>query len=941
MKTFIEYIGDILLDQIAIGNDPLLILPNKRPVAYLQKYMASKSTQPIWFPKIYTIEDYVLSITKMQLADPIYTAHSLYEIYTEALQDQADAFDDFIKWWNLLISDFNDIDMYMVDSKQLFNYINEAKAIEHWNPGEEAPTKLQQHYLSFWKYLPLFYEKLNQKLSANNLGYRGMIYRKAAQLVQQNDFEIKHNDVLFAGFNALSTSEEIIIEYFLSSKKGAIYWEADDYYVADEKQEAGKFLRHYKSKWQKYDNAIFFSNNALLNEAKEINIIGAPKSMMQASLAGSISKKILHQEVINAALIPADETLLSPLLYQLPSIENKEINISMGYPIISLPLHALYVIVFDFLNQLEKDKQALFGTNLIHQLFNHPYAPVLFKSKNDKSVSGDIKIIKQKILSSGKIHHSLNELEVLNNQVQSSNFYWLFELLIEQFSDPKSLPKIFISINECLVANAPAFKILKEMLLMQVNIYDNIIHDISKVLYGSEHAVITQSKTFKNLINQSLIGKTLPFIGNATGDMQFIGILETRMLQFDELIITSCNEGILPSSKASGNSFIPFDIRFQFNLPTYKDSEAVFAYHFYRLLQGAKKIHLIYNTETDEFGSGEKSRFLTQLEMELSVKNKQAIVKNDIIKLPQLNNNSRKSIQFDHNENTDAILKTQVEKGLSATALISYKNCSLQFYYKYIERIKEPDEIANEIGANIVGSVIHAVLEKIYAPLKNQTITIKQLAFTFEDLEAMTRGEFEKIEPGADHNSGKNLLFVQTAIRIISKFLLQEQSAIKSGVKIKLLHTEVQFEHDLKLDIKKVKLRGTIDRMDEWDNKIRIIDYKTGTVDPSKLKINTIEDVFEDADYDKAFQLLFYTLLYHKNYPKAMQEVEAGILSLRKISDGLYSVNTAYEATEMMELFEQQLVLIIKQLLDPKIAFTQTNNLDICAYCAYANICMK
>ena len=158
MKTFIEYIGDILLDQIALENAPVLVLPNKRPIAYLQKYMASKSKNPIWFPKIYTIEDFVLHHTKMQLADPLYIAKSLYEIYTEALQDQADAFDDFIKWWSLLIADFNDIDMYMVDSNQLFNYINEAKAIEQWNPGEQTPTKLQQHYLTFWKYLPVFYE---------------------------------------------------------------------------------------------------------------------------------------------------------------------------------------------------------------------------------------------------------------------------------------------------------------------------------------------------------------------------------------------------------------------------------------------------------------------------------------------------------------------------------------------------------------------------------------------------------------------------------------------------------------------------------------------------------------------------------------------------------------------------------------------------------------
>lgn len=214
---------------------------------------------------------------------------------------------------------------------------------------------------------------------------------------------------------------------------------------------------------------------------------------------------------------------------------------------------------------------------------------------------------------------------------------------------------------------------------------------------------------------------------------------------------------------------------------------------------------------------------------------------------------------------------------MSATALITYKNCALQFYFKYIERIREPDEIASEVGANIVGSVIHAVLEKIYAPLINQVISMKQIDYSFEVLETLTREAFNKIEPGSDSNSGKNLLFVQTAVRIVSKFLHQEQKAIKSGVKIKLLHTEAQFESELLVKNENVKLRGTIDRMDEWNNAIRIIDYKTGSVDQSKLKVNTIEDVFEEADYDKAFQLLFYTLLYHKNYPNVTKEVEARI----------------------------------------------------------------
>jgi RecB family exonuclease len=940
MKPFIEHLSEILIAQIEKGNDPILILPNKRPIAYLQKYMASKAQQAIWFPKIYTIEEFVIHITQMQVADPIYTAASLFEIYSEALQDQADSFDDFIKWWNLIISDFNDIDMYMVDAMQLFNYINDAKAIELWNPGEHTPTPLQQHYLSFWKYLPTFYHQLNQVLVDQNLGYRGMLYKKAAHILQNNAFTLTNTPVIFAGFNALSTSEEIIVEHFLKNNQGFIYCESDDYYLRDSQQEAGKFLRKYKAKWEHYPNAIFYTNNCLLSASKEVNIIGAPKSMMQATVAGNLTSKILLNNVQNAALIPADEAMLLPLLYHLPEKDIKEINISMGYPIVSLPLSSLYAIIFELISKLEKEKDALFNTHLIHQLFSHPYSNILFTLNKNQNVQFEIKNLIQKIVASNKIYFSIADIKVLNDENPQLNFYYFFELLIQLFNNEITLTQLLNSINTLLEENANQLGELKEILLLQITTYNEILKDIFHVFYNSNKNIITQHKTVLNLINQSLASKTLPFIGNATGGFQFIGILETRMLHFDEVIICGCNEGILPSAKASGNSFIPYDIRNQYQLPTYKDSEAIFAYHFYRLIQGAKKVHLIYNTETDEFGSGEKSRFLTQLEMELVIKNPLANINSKIISLPNLTHVNRNSISFEHNSKIDNAISDLLEKGLSATALISYKNCPLQFYFKYIEKVKEPNEIANEVGANIVGSVIHAVLEEIYAPLKNDIIKLNQIEYNIADLEAKTIKAFKHIEPNAEIQSGKNLLFIQTAVRIVFNYLKEEQKALKRGANLKLLFTEQQFDGNLNINNATIKLRGTIDRMDLYNNQVRIIDYKTGSVDTAKLKIKNLDDLFLDADYDKAFQLLFYTLLYIKNFPEANKDVLSGILSLRKISIGLSCVE-AENKDELMSLFEDKLVDLIKNLMKQDVPFKQTNNLKICSYCAYVNVCMK
>lgn len=943
MKNFIEYIGDQLLALLAQNKEPVLVFPNKRPVAFLQNYVSQQAQKPIWFPKIFTIEEFVVHLTSTQIADADYTAACLYEIYAEVLQDQADSFDDFISWWNLMIADFNDIDMYMVPSEQLFNYINEVKLIEQWNLGEEQFTILQQKYLSFWKYLPIFYAQLNEKLNKENLGYRGMIYKKAAGKVNSTDFNFSAQTVIFAGFNALSTSEEYIVEYFLKNKKGFIYWESDDYYLKDENQEAGKFLRHYYSKWKHYDNSIFFGQHQLLNTPIEIKILGAPKSIMQAGLAGKLVNEIFSNQTLNsnlnAALIPADENQLHPLLYQLPAGHVNHINISMGYPISALPLKGLYEIIFDFIHQIEKDKQAVFSSNIILRILNHPYTAYLFQGDDNILPFKELQKLKHQILASGKIQYQLSELQKLQTGFEKIYFYWFFVNITNSYADLNKVISFLFEINHRLTSQHSGS--IQQLQLHQVGIYNEIIERIDNTYFKNKITPIKQSKTLFTLIKQAIQSYTLPFLGNATDGLQCIGLLETRMLHFNEIIITGCNEGILPKAKASGNSFIPFDIRNQFNLPTYKDSEAVFAYHFYRVIQGAKKVYLIYNTETDEFGSGEKSRFLSQLEMELKQKNKLAKIKNEIIDLPKISGFKRKAISFEHNEIIDQNLMALCEKGLSATSLISFKNCSLQFYFKYLEQIKEPDSIADEVGANIVGSVIHKVLEEIYAPLKSTEIKKEQLQFTSEEIERMTTQAYVQLETGIDPNTGKNLLFIQTAVRIISRFLWYEIQDLKAGKKIKLLHTEVPLETKLEVLNNTVKLRGTVDRIDQWQQKIRIIDYKTGSVDPSKLKINSLEHVFENADYDKAFQLLFYTLLYQKNNPDTKQEIEAGILSLRKISEGIFSLRNELEMDNYLLEFERKLQLLIVQLLDTDVPFIQTEHIEKCAYCAYADICMK
>lgn len=948
MKNYLEYIGDLIIQHIQQEQEIILVLPNKRPVAYLQQYIASQLNKPIWFPQVFTIEELVCELSGMQAADPGYTACCLYRIYKELLQDQADSFDDFLKWWNMLISDFNDIDMYLVDADSLFNYVNEAKAIDLWNPGQATLTELQQRYLSFWKHLPALYKQLNEQLSNAHLGYRGMLYRKAAANLSNNASYFEGKPLIFAGFNALSSSEENIIAYFLKQQQGFIYWEADEYYLNDKSQEAGKFLRYYKEHWGNYKNSIFYCNNRLSQEPKEIHISGAPKSMMQASYAGQLLKELIdsHASVNNSALnaldialIPADESQLNPMLYQLPAAYIKQINISMGYPIISLPLYGLYELVFEMIAFRDKHEQALFNASLLHRFFSHPYFPVLCAENHDKGVGQEINSLKKALLLSGKITYDVNDLALLHQDYKHINTLWFFDAVSKTKGDLSCVLKLLNNINDHLSSSANIHDSIKQLLQYQLSTYNQVLLDIHNIFFVDDEQLIKQSKTLLTLITQGLQSSTVPFLGNATGGVQFIGLLETRMLHFDELIITGCNEGILPGAKAAGNSFIPFDIRLSYQLPTYRDSEAVFAYHFYRLLQGAKKIHLIYNTETDEFGSGERSRFLSQIEKEIVLKNKQATVRQSIIKLPEISGSGRKSIRIAHQLHLDKINNLLVNVGLSPTALTSYKNCSLKFYFKYIEKIKEPDEIADEVGANIVGNVIHHVLEDIYLPLVSKEITAKDITYTTSALEQMTVKAFEIIQVGSYAHSGKNLLFIQTAVRIISKYLNDEIEQLNQAAKISIMHIEEKFKTHMKVRDVMVLLQGKTDRIDKYNGAIRIIDYKTGSVDKKKLKIETADQLFMSHEYDKAFQLMFYRLLFD-DLKKSDDNLITGILSLRKISDGLNVVETE-DVNELMKDFRIKLNALLEKLLDEHGIFEQTDDIDVCAYCEYKNICMK
>lgn len=927
MDSFIDFLCTKIHSEIQAGKEPLFVLPNKRPIVFIQQKLAQNIQNPIWFPKILTIDDFVQEISGLKQTPTHITAKRLYEIYKATLQEHADSFDDFIKWWSMLIADFNDVDMYMVSTSDLFSYINDIKALELWNLGQQDLTQLQQEYLKFWKLLPELYSKLRESLHEDHVGYRGMIYRKAAQTVYESSFKSPWHQVIFAGFNALSVSEEQIIEYFLSNEQGKIYWEADSYYLDDKKQEAGRFIRHYQDKWSKFTRNEFFITDNFKNTKKNISIIGAPKSMMQAAQASEIASSYMMQQSDATALIPAQEELLLPLLYQLPE---GNINISMGYPLNFLPLHSLYRIVVNLLNDVNSHQKQYLNRHL-YLFLNHPYCKGLF----DTETMPDSKQLSNELLSSGQITYSLNDFCNLLNTHHCSSIAWIFKECSATEGKTFAILSFWKKINQKLRNFSK--QIQDEIMGAQVQSYDLIIENIKNTFYSTEDSIIQNAETLLYLIEQQLQTENIPFIGDSTKNIQLTGLLETRMLAFKNIIITDVNEGILPGSKNTARSFIPYEIRRTFKLPTYNESEAVYAYHFYRLLQYAENVYLLYNTETDAFGSGEKSRFITQLEVELPQINKQINLVSRIVKLSQINIQNPPIIQV--KQSPESIQKL-AKLSFSATALISLKNCSLQYYFKYIEQIKEFLESDPEIQANIVGSIIHEVLKNIYEPLQNKILTETDLSFTYSQLAELTKNTFNKLNPHHISDTGKGYLFINTAVRIIDRFLKKEIQEVKNKSTIKILNTEQEFEAELQTQFGDIKFKGTIDRVDLYNQRIRIADYKTGKVESTNLSLKQVEDAFLDTKKDYAFQLLFYIFLFQKNQPHK-PSVTAGIYHLKKISTGLIPLSYNSEFNVLMEGFEHNLLQLLNDLFSKNKVYKQTENRDVCAKCPYAPICMR
>ncbi len=866
------FIDDVLVDLLETNIDVsklTFVLPSKRAGNFLKNALSHLTEDTFFSPEILSIEELIQNISLLKNIPNTELLFELYNTYTEiTVEEQIDDFDSFCKWAQIIIQDFNEIDRYLIPQKEILNYLSAIKDLDHWSLSNNK-TELVSNYLSFFGRLQLYYEKFSEKLISKGYGYQGLMYREA---VDKLELYIQHNQSkqhVFLGFNALNTAEKNIIQELLHQNKARVYWDIDSHFLDLEHHDTSLFIRQHKQ-WKYFQNHPFKWTSNYYSHKKNLHVIGIPKNVGQAKYVGQLLSKINHTNntLLKTAVILGDESLLTPVLNSIPS-EISPVNVTMGMPLHLAPMASLFDMLFMFHKGEQKSK--LYYKDVI-SITSNPFIGSILNINDTENTA----LAHEHISRNNITRISLDKLKSLFSSNKS-----LINALFCNWNNSSKLGLEYCKkIIHHIKLNLEKEKQDNLLSLEYLFKFHQVFNQISQLL--TRYSYAKSLKTLHSLYKEVLSSESLDFQGEPLQGLQILGMLESRVIDFETVIITSVNEGILPSGKGN-NSFIPFDVKLQYGLPTYKEKDAVYTYHFYHLLQRAKNVYILYNTEVDALNGGEKSRFIAQLETE-GIHN----IEHYYV-TPKAETHEKQMRHIKKNNVVLNSLKDIALNGFSPSALTSYIRNPMDFYYQKILGINTFESVEENVAANTLGTIIHNTLEELYKPVLGLFLTLDIISEMKRKTEDLVNRFFINEYKDGDINSGKNLISFEITKRYISNFLNKEVESIKQGRRIKIIALEKQLKVPItipELDFP-VYIKGTVDRVDECDGVTRIIDYKTGNVVQSKVEIVDWEDITTDYDkYSKTFQVLTYAYMMHLENPNE-NAVEAGIISFKNLKSGL------------------------------------------------------
>lgn len=914
MRSFLkEVIDDIQTKGLDISQ-LTFILPSKRAGAFLKDILSHAVEQTIFAPEILSIEEFVESLSDLSYASNTELLFEFYQVYKKLTPEpQQETFDQFSKWGQLLLQDFNEIDRYLIDPDHIFDYLTSIKEIHHWSLSEEQ-TPYTKNYLAFWNRLKTYYKAFRDALIQNKKGYQGLVYREAVNGIEPYIGSNKDKTHIFIGFNALNKAEERIIQELLQQELASIYWDTDATFINNPIHDAGLFIRQHLKHWP------FFKKNEMswigdnYRSEKNIHTIAVPKNIGQVKYIGELLDTLPMSDLKKTAVVLGDETLLMPLLNSIPH-KVEAINITMGLPLKSVPLASLFDLVF----KIQKNHNNTLYYKDVVAILSHSFIQSVLTLEETNYSNQIINYIQ----SNNIVTISVEKLKAL-----AESKHEVVSLLFQSWQD--SSEKAFKNCSQLILTLKAQLDLEKSKNLLALEYlyrFNQIFNELQH--YNTKYNLISNSTTLHYLYKELLSSETLDFKGEPLQGLQIMGMLESRVLDFETVIISSVNEGILPAGKST-NSFIPFDVKLENGLPTYKEKDAVYTYHFYRLLQRAKNVYIIYNTEPDVLNGGEKSRFITQLQIENIHNLKHSIV------VPKVEVAQKQPKAIRKTENVITRLQQIAGNGFSPSSLTNYVRNPLDFYYQKVLKIQSFEDVEETVAAKTLGSVIHHTLEDFYTPYKGQLLTEAHLKRMKTLISASVTQHFKEFYREGDMTKGKNLIILEVAKRYISNFINKEIETLKAGHQIKIIDLETEL--DIPLDIPEldfnVRLKGTVDRIDEFDGTLRIIDYKTGKVNQGQVEIVDWEDITLDYNkYSKSFQVLAYAYMLNGT-ERISQPIEAGVISFKNLQGDYFLMFGKKPSSrsrdkdqsitkETLDDFYEELKKLIIEICNPEIDFTE------------------
>jgi ATP-dependent helicase/nuclease subunit B len=955
---FLYRVAEDLLNRFGKDlQDVAIVFNNKRPQLFLRKYLAEISGKPIWSPRFYTIQQFFSESTSLVCASQLKQFFVLYSEYNLLLKKEGKepvSADVFYPLAEIIVSDFSQIDYYMADPVKVFNLIGSIAELEQQFPNfeeeqlafmesfwssfsQEKQNKVQEKFIEMWHRMPNLYQNFHTRLAEQGLLSSAKMYRNLAEGKDSDaGFLNEFSHVAFVGFNALSRAEEILFRSWQDEGRCSFYFDADEHYFSDNIQEAGHFIRRNMNTVG-LENQFAISENRINDPKKEFTIVQALGKIAQGKLLaellpGSTDKN----DPASKAIILADESLLLPVLQ---TVDDESLNITMGYPFEQSAVFGLCDLWLDIQEEIASgDKISIAYPKVLTYIFNPLIATdIEQRNKIHKEIIEEKKA-RFKLLElrgSGKIAGlTFGPFESPADSIR--NLGSLLLLVSEQIADLRKLESLLI---------AEAVKTL------------NVLSDSFAELGNAAAMPEINAGFVLRTIRRALAGLTVPFDGEPLSGLQVMGLLESRCLDFDELIVLGMNEGVLPKVSITP-SFIPDNVRRAFALPVLENQNSIFAYFFYRLLHCAKKVTLIYVGITDDKvgGSGEESRFIKQLEFETTCKFTHVLQQNQPIDIstPQSIEVSKSGPVLDKlrtylKRNSES----KYDKKISASAFTDYVSCSLKFFFGKIAGLAEPKDLPDEIGPHTVGTMLHTVMESFYRDSLGKEVTADYIRQREKLLPAMSKAAMiQELKLNPDYEYLQSAL-QQIIIKVIEQYalkVLRHDEQIAPFI-IKELEDREAYTPLFSIEVEgreeQVRLMGIIDRVDIHQNKTRIVDYKTGK---DQLKYGDFEGLFaeEGKDQNKALlQTLFYTLVYEKArnvsqvepHLYTVKDFKKGTLFSEKGRDGL--ILTDENLAGLKDQFALKLKEKLNELFDSSVPFRQTVNTDNCKYCSFKGICQR